>query len=157
MPQFKVFVYTQCATPGTTPDLDNTEVKLPRRMLLQQPPFMSAMLEAAKYTLTAESAFAAASAVIPEGFSLGLVNEPYIHREINGVYVKQADLLPGETADRVFVLQSVHAGVAQPWTKQQIIPVKTTALAGGMTGGDATGTTKNIQVEFRVHLLVRDM
>ena len=157
MPQFLVRVFTQCAVPGTTPDLDNTEAKLPRRMLYEHPPFMSALLAAAKSPLYAESVLDAARTVLPEGFQLALVPEPYQHREINGVYVKQAGLQPTESPETIYVLQTTKNGSPEPLAVRQTIPVKATLQSAGMTASDELGATKNIAVEFRVHLVVREL
>lgn len=153
MPQFLVRVFTQCAVPDTTPDLDNTEVKLPRRMLYENPPFLATLLTRAANAVSAADAYQAALSVVPQEFQLGLVNEPFVHVEREGVYIK--NLQPGEPGETVFVLQTTQNGAPQPYTRRVVIPAKTTLAGANMTSGDLGGTTRNIPVEFRVHLVVR--
>lgn len=153
MPQFQIRVFTQCAQPDTTPDLDNTEVKLPRRMLYENPPFLATLLTRAASSITADDEHQAALAVVPQEFQLTVVNEPYVHVEREGVYIK--NLQPGELGEKVFVLQTTQNGTPQPYTRRVVLPAKTTLAGASMTSGDTSGTTRNIPVEFRVHLVVR--
>lgn len=53
------------------------------------------------------------------------------------------------------MLQTTQNGAPQPYTRRVVIPAKATLAGASMTSGDLGGTTRNIPVEFRVHLVVR--
>lgn len=149
MPHYRVQVLVQCAQPGVTPDRENELVELPRRMLFTPPRFLGELLTLAAQAVEVPGgagdatalALAAARKVLPQGYGLDVVPQPYAHREVDGTYLASG---PGSF---VFILGQAQGGAVVPFTAQQSHQLR------------AAGTTidarpRRVEVEFRCHLMV---
>ncbi len=150
MAQFLVRVLTQCGIPSMTPDVENGVAELPKRMLYEHPPFMGPLLTRAGVVEIAAGkgadldALAAARAVLPSGFALDVVPQPYAHREVSGTYVTSA-----ASGERVFIVGTPSGSDVAPLTTNQTHNFRVASAAGI--------TNKRLEVEFRCHLVVKPL
>lgn len=150
MARYLVRVLTQCGIPAMTPDDENGVAELPKRMLYEHPPFMGPLLTRAGVVDIAagkgddEDALAAARAVLPPGFALDVVPQPFAHREVSGTYVKST-----ASTERVFIVGTPTGTTVEPLTTNQTHNFRIASAAGT--------TNKRLDVEFRCHLIVKPL